>query len=77
MENQVDKGVIELVRKIVQDQTKRAKQECFKLANPMNLEYEQLSASERVLYDFCYYLDGYDSEVLEKLVSIINMTFYG
>ena len=77
MENQVNKEVIELVKKIVQDQIKSAKQECFALANPEGLEYEQLSASERVLYDFCYYLDGYDSEVLEKLVSIINRTFYG
>ena len=77
MENQVDKDVIELVKKIVQDQIKSAKQECFKLANPMNLEYEQLSASERALYDFCYFLDGYSSETLEKLVEIVNRTFYG
>jgi len=77
MESQVNKEVIELVKKIVQDQIKSAKQECFALVNPMNLEYDQLSASEKVLYDFCYYIDGYDPSLLEKLVEIINKTFYG
>jgi len=72
MENQIDKEVVELVRKIVQEQIENAKAECFKLANPENLDYEQLSSSERVLYDFCDKIDGYDVKTLEKLRDIIS-----
>ena len=72
MENQVDKEVVELVRKIVQEQVENAKAECFKLANPKGLEYEQLSSSEKVLYDFCSQVDGYDVRTLEKLRDIIS-----
>ena len=72
MENQVDKEVVELVRKIVQEQVENAKTECFKLANPEGLEYEQLSNSERTLYDFCDKIDGYDTRTLEKLKEIIS-----
>jgi len=72
MENQIDKEVVELVRKIVQEQVENAKAECFKLANPENLDYEQLSFSEKTLYDFCSQIDGYDVKTLEKLRDIIN-----
>jgi len=72
MESQVDKEVVELVRKIIQEETENAKKECFKLANPENLDYEQLSFSEKVLYDFCSNIDGYDVKTLEKLRDIIN-----
>ena len=72
MENQVDKEVVELVKKIVQEQTQKAKDECFKLANPEGLDYEQLSSSERTLYDFCSQIDGYDTRTLEKIREIIS-----
>ena len=72
MEDQVDKEVVELVRRIVQEQVESAKQECFKLANPENLDYEQLSSSEKALYDFCTHVDGYDVKTLEKLRDIIS-----
>jgi hypothetical protein len=72
MENQIDQEVVELVRKIVQEQTQKAKDECFKLANPEGLDYEQLSSSEKALYDFCSQIDGYDPKVLEKLRDIIS-----
>jgi hypothetical protein len=61
-----------LVRKIVQEQTQKAKDECFKLANPEGLDYEQLSYSEKTLYDFCSQVDGYDVKTLEKLRDIIS-----
>ncbi len=72
MENQIDEEVVELVKKIVQEQIENAKAECFKLANPEGLEYEQLSDSEKVLYDFCSHVDGYDARTLEKLKEIIS-----
>ncbi len=72
MENEVDREVVELVKKIVQEQIENAKAECYKLANPLNLEYEQLSDSEKVLYDFCSNVDGYDARILEKLREIIS-----
>ena len=72
MENQVDKEVVELVRKIVQEQVENAKAECLRLANPEGLDYEQLSFSEKALYDFCSQIDGYDPKILEKLRDIIN-----
>jgi len=72
MENQIDKEVVELVKRIIQEQIENAKAECFKLANPENLDYEQLSSSEKVLYDFCDKIDGYDVKVLEKLRDIIS-----
>ena len=72
MEDRIDQEVVELVRKIVQEQVENAKAECFKLANPENLDYEQLSFSEKTLYDFCSQIDGYDVKTLEKLRDIIN-----
>lgn len=72
MENQVDREVVELVKRIIQEQVENAKAECYKLANPEGLEYEQLSDSEKVLYAFCSRIDGYDPKVLEKLKEIIN-----
>ena len=72
MENQIDKEVVELVKKIVQEQVEEAKQECFRLANPEGLEYEQLSYSEKVLYAFCSQIDGYDVKTLERLKDIIS-----
>ena len=72
MENQVDKEVVELVKRIVQEQIENAKNECLKLANPEGLEYEQLSSSERILYEFCSQMDGYDVKTLEKLRDIIS-----
>ena len=72
MENQIDKEVVELVKRIIQEQIENAKAECFKLANPENLDYEQLSSSEKVLYDFCDKIDGYDVKTLEKLRDIIS-----
>ena len=72
MENQVDKEIVELVKRIVQEQIENAKAECLKLANPENLGYEQLSFSEKTLYDFCSQIDGYDAKTLEKLRDIIS-----
>jgi len=72
MESQIDQEVVELVRKIIKEQIENAKAECFKLANPENLDYEQLSSSEKVLYDFCDKIDGYDVKTLEKLRDIIS-----
>jgi len=72
MESQVDREVVELVRKIIKEQVEEAKNECYKLANPENLDYDQLSSSERVLYDFCDKIDGYDVKTLEKLRDIIS-----
>ena len=68
---------MEEIKKIIRRKVENAKQECFKLANPEGLKYDQLSSSERVLYDFCYYLDGYDPNLLDRLIEIINETFYG
>jgi len=65
------------IRRIVKRKVKEAKEECYALANPLQLPYDQLSSSEKTLSDFCYYLDGYDSSTLEKLVEIINKLFYG
>ena len=72
MENQADREVVELVKRIVEEQIENAKNECLKLANPEGLEYEQLSSSERTLYDFCSQIDGYDPKILEKLRDIIS-----
>jgi len=72
MEDRIDREVVELVRKIIKEQVEEAKNECFKLANPEGLEYEQLSSSERTLYDFCSQIDGYDTKTLEKLRDIIS-----
>lgn len=70
-----DKKVVEIVKRLIREQTQKAKEECFKLANPQNLDYEMLSSSEKALYDFCGYIDGYDTETLETLVEIINSIF--
>ena len=72
MENRDVKEIKNLIKRNVED----AKQECFAIANPNGLEYDQLSGSEKTLYDLCYYLDGYDNETLEKLIEIIGKMFY-
>jgi len=63
---------MEEIKKIIRRKVENAKQECFKLANPENLDYEQLSSSEKALYDFCTHVDGYDVKTLEKLRDIIS-----
>jgi len=67
---------IEQIKKIVKRKSEEAKEECFKLANPLGLEYSQLSDSEKAIYDLCFYLDNYDSSTLETLLKIINKMFY-
>ncbi len=65
------------IKHLMRNKIKETKEECYALANPLGLPYDQLSSSEKVLSDLCYYLDNYDSETLEKLVEIINKLFYG
>jgi len=76
-EKKMKSSELEQIKKIVKRKSEEAREECLKLANPLQLSYEQLSSSERTLVDFCYYLDNYDPSVLEKLRDIINMLFYG
>ena len=67
---------INQIRRIMKNKIREVKEECYALANPLQLPYDQLSSSEKTLSDLCYYLDNYDSGVLEKLVEIINEMFY-
>ena len=64
------------IKNLIKMKIIEAKQECFDLANPLGLSYEQLSHSERVLFDFCAQIDGYDTDTLEKLNNIISKMFY-
>ena len=76
-EKKMENTNINQIKRIVKNKIKEAKEECYALVNPLQLPYDQLSYSEKVLSDFCYYLDNYDSSVLERLVEIINKMFYG
>jgi len=67
---------VKKIKRIMRSKINEAKEECFELVNPQHLPYDQLSYSEKVLSDFCFYLDGYDSSTLEKLTEIINKMFY-
>ena len=67
---------VKKIKRIMRNKISEAKEECYSLANPLGLPYDQLSGAERTLSDLCYYLDGYDSSTLEKLTEIINKMFY-
>ena len=64
------------IKKLIKMKVEEARKECFSLANPLGLEYSQLSDSEKAIYDLCFYLDNYDSSTLETLLKIINKMFY-
>ncbi len=68
---------INQIKRIMKNRIREVKEECYALANPLQLPYDQLSYSEKVLSDFCYYLDNYDANTLERLAEIINKMFYG
>ena len=65
------------IKQIVKRKMEEVKEECFELANPLHLDFYQLSDSEKTLFNFCSQLDGYDPETLEKLNEIIMKMFYG
>jgi len=65
------------IKSSVKRRMEEARNECFRLVNPQGLDYSQLSSSEKALFDFCSYLDIYDTETLEKISNIISKTFYG
>ena len=67
---------INQIRRIMKNKIREVKEECYALANPLQLPYDQLSSSEKTLSDLCYYLDNYDGETLEKLRDIISKMFY-
>ncbi len=67
---------IEQIKKIMKNKVAEAKEECFQLANPLSLQYDQLGDSEKAIYNLCGYLDGYDQSTLERLVEIIGKMFY-